>query len=93
MAAERKVTVFASAQAVLDKQVTKNEHLTDLWEGLKWRLARDPLADTYRIQNSEPPTYVARSPKRSGAALVAVFRFDAFNLHICDLRVDVTKDD
>ena len=86
--AERKVTVLDAAKAVLDSEIAPDEHLTDLWEGLKWRLARDPLTETYRIQNSEPPTYVARSPKRSTAALVAVFRFDAGNLHVCDLYVD-----
>src|SRR5687768_16891418 len=88
MAAERKVEVFDAAQATIDKEIAPDPQLSDFWEGLKWRLSRDPLTGAYRVPQSEPPTYIARSHHWGVASLVVVYRFDAIELHVVDLSVD-----
>lgn len=88
MAAERKVEIYDAAQAIIDKEIKPDPKLSDFWEGLKWRLSRDPLTGAYRVPQSEPPTYIARGHHWGVASLVVIYRFDATELHVVDLAVD-----
>jgi hypothetical protein len=88
VAAVRKIVVFDDPKRVLDQQIQRDAKLSDFWEGLMWRLSRDPLNGAYRIKNSEPPTYVVRLHHWNVASLIVVYRFDAVEIHIVDLTVE-----
>ena len=62
------------------------DRLTDIYEGLKWRLARQPEVG-YRLPTVKPDTYVVHSYHWNVAAIVAVYRFDADAVHIIDLNI------
>ena len=88
MAFARTVIESPDAQRWIDEARGRDrpDRLTDIYEGLKWRLARQPEVG-YRLPKVEPDTYVVHSFHWNVAAIVAVYRFDADDVHIIDLNI------
>jgi hypothetical protein len=60
MAFARTVVESHVAQQVIDTEIHRDPRLNDLYEGLKWRLARQPEVG-YPIPQMTPPAYVIHS--------------------------------
>ena len=65
MAFARTVVESHAARPVIDAEIHREPRLNDLYEGLKWRLARQPEVG-YPIPQVNPPAFVIHSFHWSG---------------------------
>ena len=86
MAFARTVREEHPARTTIDQEIATNPRLNDIYDGLKWRLARDPDIG-YRVPRTNPQTYVVHSYHWDVAAVVAAYRFDDDMVEIIDVQV------
>lgn len=76
------------ATAVLSKAAGEYHRVEDLWDGWKWRLARDPRRDATPIPDVEPTTYLIRTALFPDAPeLTILFTYDEDYVDIIAIRV------
>jgi hypothetical protein len=90
MAFERTVVESHVAQRTVDAEIKWEPALADLYDGLKWRLARQPEVG-YPIPRTNPPAYVIHSfhwkGLRGALPIVVSYTFDADQVVIYGVRV------
>jgi hypothetical protein len=97
MAFARTLVEEADASDALDDLRKDYKRFEELWMGWSWRLARDPLADAYRIPEVEPPTYLIKSGDLSHydmpSAVTILYRFTDEDVTILAVRGPVPDAD
>ncbi len=86
MAFARTVRESHIAEKTINNELKHNSRLGDIYEGIKWRLAREPDIG-YRVPNTNPQIYVIHSYHWGEAAVVVAYHFDNDLVDILDLRV------
>lgn len=86
MAFARTIVESHDAEQTVDQEIKGNPHFSDFYEGLKWRLAREPDIG-YRVPETDPQTYVVHSYHWSVAAIIVAYRFDDNQVEILNLRI------
>jgi hypothetical protein len=86
MAFARTIVESHDAQRVIDQEIARDARLSDIYDGLKWRLARQPEIG-YRVPKTSPQTYVTHSYHWNTSAIVAAYRFDEDRVEILGLQV------
>ena len=75
------------AQHVIDDEIKQKPRLYEIYEAIKWRLARGP-EDGYRVPRTDPETYVVHSYHWDiGAAVVVAYIFNNDQVEILDVIV------
>jgi hypothetical protein len=88
MAFARTVVESAEVSTLLDAETKRHERLQDLFDGLKWRIARDPEAG-YSVPGTRPALCVIRSDDALGLpVLVLAYTFDADQVVVIGARVE-----
>lgn len=88
MAFERTVIESHLAQRTIDQEIKKIPRLIDIYDGLKWRLARQPEMG-YPVPKTKPVTYVVHSYHWGIAAVIVAYHFNDDQVEILDVRVEV----
>ena len=87
MAFARTVVEGHVAAHVIDNEIKRYPRLPDIYEGVKWRLAREPDIG-YRAERSNPDTYVIHSYHwNAGFAVTVAYHFNSEQVEILDVRV------
>lgn len=88
MAFERTIIESHVAQKYIDNEIRKLPRLIDIYDGIKWRLARQPEVG-YRVPRTEPPTYVVHSWHWNIAAVVVAYHFNDDQVEILDIKIEL----
>ena len=88
MAFERTVIESRIAEQTIDSEIKKVPRLIDIYDGIKWRLARDPESG-YRVPRTNPPTYVIHSYHWNVASVVAAYHFNDDQVEILDVKIEL----
>jgi hypothetical protein len=86
MAFAREIVESHVAERLVDEEIRANPEFSDFYDGLKWRLAREPDIG-YPVPKTNPQTYVIHSYHWSVAAIVIAYRFDENQVEILNLRI------
>lgn len=86
MAFARTIRESHVAAHVIDANIRQNPRIDDIYQGLTWRLARQPELG-YRVPNTNPETYVVHSYHWGVVAVVVAYQFKDDLVHIIDLQV------
>lgn len=83
----RTVVESRIAEKVIDSEIKQRPRLSDIYEAIKWRLARGPDVG-YCVPRSNPSTYVVHSFHwHIGVAVVIAYLFDNDQVEILDVMV------
>lgn len=88
MAFARTILESHVAAKTIDNEIKKIPRLIDIYDGIKWRLARQPDMG-YRVPRTDPPTYVIHSYHWNIAAVVVAYHFDDDQVEILDVKVEL----
>lgn len=88
MAFERTIIESHVAAKTIDEEIKKLARLNDIYDGIKWRLARQPEIG-YRVPKTHPPTYVIHSYHWRVAAVIVAYHFNDDQVEILDVKVEV----
>ena len=86
MAFARTVVESHVAAHIIDTEIKRIPRLYDIYEGIKWRLARQPEIG-YRVPRTDPETYVIHSYHWRIAAVVVAYHFTEDQVEILDVKV------
>ena len=88
MAFARTVVESHLAAKTIDSEIKKIPRLLDIYDGIKWRLAREPDIG-YRVPKTNPQTYVIHSYHWGVAAIVVAYHFNEDQVEILDVKIDL----
>ena len=88
MAFARTVLESHVAAKIIDNEIKKIPRLIDIYDGIKWRLARQPEIG-YPVPRTNPQTYVIHSYHWEIAAVVVAYHFNENQVEILDVRVEL----
>jgi len=88
MAFARTVIESHVAASIIDNEIKRIPRLIDIYEGVKWRLAREPEIG-YRVPRTTPPTYVVHSYHWRIAAVIVAYHFNEDQVEILDVKVEI----
>jgi hypothetical protein len=88
MAFARTIIESHIAQKTIDGEIKRIHRLIDIYDGIKWRLARQPEGG-YRVPKTNPPTWVMHSYHWGIAAVVLAYHFDDDQVEILDVKVEL----
>lgn len=78
-----------SVSKYLDAQRRNVPRLDDVWDGLVWRLARDPECG-FLLVGSQPPLYVIRTGNWPGFPTIrAVYQYEARHWRVVIKKIQV----
>lgn len=86
MAFARTVIESPEAAKVIDNEIKEIPRLADIYEGLKWRLARGPDIG-YPIPKTNPQLYVTHSYHWNTAAITVAYQFDDDQVEVLAVKV------
>lgn len=88
MAFARTIRESRIAEQTIDNEIKKTPRLNDVYEGVKWLLARSPETG-YAVPRTDPQTYVIHSYHWNiGASVVIAYHFDDDQVEILDVKVE-----
>jgi hypothetical protein len=88
MAFARTIIESPVAQRTIDDEIRRRPRLIDIYDGIKWRLARQPEIG-YRVPKTVPPTYVVHSYHWGIAAVIVAYHFDEDQVEFLDVKVEM----
>lgn len=93
MAFARTVVENHSVATTIDQASQANPRFRDLFDGLIWRIAREPEAG-YLVPDTDPPRYVIRSDELPGfpSVLILAYIFTDHKAEVIGARI-VSKEE
>lgn len=88
MAFARQVVESHVAANAIDNEIKKIPRLIEIYDGIIWRLARQPESG-YRVPRTDPPTYVVHSYHWKIAAVIVAYHFNDDQVEILDLKIEL----
>jgi hypothetical protein len=88
MAFARTIIESHIAVKTIDEEIKKVPRLIDIYDGIKWRLARQPEGG-YRVPKTKPQTWVIHSYHWGIAAVVVAYHFDDDQVEILVVKVEL----
>ncbi len=79
-----------SVVAEIAKQCTLNQRFEELWDGWKWRLARDPISDSVEIDGQQGARLVKSDPRNVAyglPTLTLVYTYDENEVVVLRMRI------
>lgn len=72
----------------IDKAKSKYPRIDEVFDGLKWRLARDPESG-FELPNTDSPKYLIKPdpPLKNLPIITILYEFDAFQVNILDVKI------